>query len=95
MTTTDALASRESLAWGSALLDPALRAAVDVLSPATRRVCGYHLGWWDDRERPTWSESEADIQRNRALEQLDGARFEPGAVAEPLALADLVTSRDR
>ncbi|MEV0715793.1 polyprenyl synthetase family protein [Asanoa sp. NPDC050611] len=39
---------------GSGVLDrartvtePALRAAVDSLPPATRRAVGYHFGWWD------------------------------------------------
>ena len=42
-----------------------------------------------------WSEAEADRQRDRALEQLEAARLQPRAVAGLLALADLVTSRDR
>lgn len=33
-------------------VEPALRAAVETLSPAVRRVAGYHLGWWDGDERP-------------------------------------------
>lgn len=41
-----------------------------------------------------WSESEADLQRDRALDHLDAARLAPAAVSELAALADLVTSRD-
>ncbi|MDG4820932.1 polyprenyl synthetase family protein [Asanoa sp. WMMD1127] len=29
--------------------EPALRAAIDSLPPATRRAVGYHFGWWDSR----------------------------------------------
>ena len=42
-----------------------------------------------------WSEVEADRQRDLALEQLEAARLQPRAAAGLLALADLVTSRDR
>jgi geranylgeranyl diphosphate synthase, type I len=42
-----------------------------------------------------WSETEADLQRSRALEHLEMAGLHPRPVAEMLALADLVTSRDR
>lgn len=39
--------TRETLAWSRALVDPAMREAVDTLPTPTRRTCGYHLGWWD------------------------------------------------
>ncbi|HEX2131805.1 MAG TPA: family 2 encapsulin nanocompartment cargo protein polyprenyl transferase [Actinophytocola sp.] len=39
--------ARETLAWSRALVDPALRAAVDTLPTSMRRIAGYHLGWWD------------------------------------------------
>ncbi len=42
-----------ALAAGRDLVEPALRAAVDELSPDMRRVCGYHHGWWDERGAPT------------------------------------------
>ena len=42
-----------------------------------------------------WSEAEADVQRAHALEHLETAGLQPRPVAELLALADLVTSRDR
>ena len=35
------------------LVSPALQAAVDRLAPTMRRVAGYHLGWLDERGRPT------------------------------------------
>jgi geranylgeranyl diphosphate synthase, type I len=37
----------ETLAWSRALVDPALRAAVDTLPESMRKIAGYHLGWWD------------------------------------------------
>jgi len=36
-----------------AMVQPALRAAVDGLPASTRRVAGYHLGWWDEHGDPT------------------------------------------
>ncbi|HEY7595450.1 MAG TPA: family 2 encapsulin nanocompartment cargo protein polyprenyl transferase [Actinophytocola sp.] len=40
--------ARETLEWSRALVDPALRAAVDTLPATMRRIAGYHLGWWDE-----------------------------------------------
>ncbi|MBV9844503.1 MAG: polyprenyl synthetase family protein [Kutzneria sp.] len=43
---------REVLAWSRSVIEPAMRAAVDTLSPSMRRVAGYHFGWWDADEVP-------------------------------------------
>ncbi|MEV8438019.1 family 2 encapsulin nanocompartment cargo protein polyprenyl transferase [Actinosynnema sp. NPDC051121] len=45
--------AREVVAWSRGMVQPALRAAVDGLPAAVRRVAGYHLGWWDEHGRPT------------------------------------------
>lgn len=37
----------EVLAWSRALLEPALRDAVEQLPGSIRRLAGYHFGWWD------------------------------------------------
>jgi geranylgeranyl diphosphate synthase type I len=50
---TRARSSREILAWGGGLLEPALRAAVGRLAPSLRLVAGYHIGWWDRNGRAT------------------------------------------
>ncbi|MGI8305733.1 polyprenyl synthetase family protein [Saccharopolyspora hattusasensis] len=51
MTTTDAQAgtrsAEEVLSDCRLLVEPALRAAVELLPASTRRIAGYHLGWWD------------------------------------------------
>jgi geranylgeranyl diphosphate synthase type I len=44
--------AREVLAWSRRLVDPALREAVDTLPAATRRIAGYHFGWWDAAGQP-------------------------------------------
>ncbi|HSU72048.1 MAG TPA: polyprenyl synthetase family protein [Micrococcaceae bacterium] len=41
-----------TLAEGQRLIDPPLRSALDRLDPATRHVCGYHLGFWDSDGSP-------------------------------------------
>ena len=53
MTMTETRTSRETLAWGSGLTDPALREAVGGLAPPARLVSGYHLGWWDEHGHAT------------------------------------------
>ncbi|TDD59647.1 polyprenyl synthetase family protein [Kribbella antibiotica] len=42
----------EVLAWSREVVDPALRAAVASLPPATRRIADYHFGWADEEGRP-------------------------------------------
>ncbi|GAB2975439.1 family 2 encapsulin nanocompartment cargo protein polyprenyl transferase [Saccharothrix stipae] len=44
---------REVVAWSRAMVQPALRAAVDGLPASVRHVAGYHLGWWDEHGNPT------------------------------------------
>jgi geranylgeranyl diphosphate synthase type I len=44
--------SQEVLAWGRATLEPALRAAVDELPEAVRRVVEFHFGWRDEHGAP-------------------------------------------
>ncbi len=41
-----------TLAEGQRLIDGPLRCALDRLDPATRHVCGYHLGFWDSGGGP-------------------------------------------
>jgi geranylgeranyl diphosphate synthase type I len=48
MATQEKLVSTEqTLAWSRELVEPALKAAVGTLPASTRRIAGYHLGWWD------------------------------------------------
>jgi geranylgeranyl diphosphate synthase type I len=46
-------ADTDPFARARELITPGLRAAADRLNPATRRVVGYHFGWWDEQGRPT------------------------------------------
>ena len=47
----------EVLADSRDLVQPALREAVDSLPASMRAIAGYHLGWWDQHERPTHNDS--------------------------------------
>ncbi|GAA3989456.1 family 2 encapsulin nanocompartment cargo protein polyprenyl transferase [Allokutzneria multivorans] len=40
------------LDWARRAVEPALRTAIDRLSEPTRRIAGYHLGWWDAHGHP-------------------------------------------
>jgi geranylgeranyl diphosphate synthase type I len=51
-TVADARSAREVLSWSRRLVEPALREAVDALPVSTRRIAGYHFGWWDADGRP-------------------------------------------
>jgi geranylgeranyl diphosphate synthase, type I len=59
--------ARETLAWSRALVDPALRAAVDTLPRAMRRIAGYHLGWWDEHGGTTPATSGKAVRPALAL----------------------------
>jgi geranylgeranyl diphosphate synthase type I len=46
--TIEGRSALEVLAWSRITVEPALRAAVDTLPSAMRRIAGYHFGWWDE-----------------------------------------------
>jgi geranylgeranyl diphosphate synthase type I len=41
------VSTAQTLAWSKELVEPAMREAVGTLPASTRRIAGYHLGWWD------------------------------------------------
>jgi geranylgeranyl diphosphate synthase, type I len=43
------ISTEQTLAWSRELVEPALHAAVGSLPASTRRIAGYHLGWWDSQ----------------------------------------------
>jgi geranylgeranyl diphosphate synthase type I len=45
---TEGRSAPEVLAWSRTTVEPALRAAVDTLPSSTRRIAGYHFGWWNE-----------------------------------------------
>ncbi|MET0134958.1 MAG: polyprenyl synthetase family protein, partial [Kibdelosporangium sp.] len=45
--TADNRSPREVLTWSRALVEPAMRDAVDSLPGSMRLIAGYHYGWWD------------------------------------------------
>lgn len=49
---TEGRSAGEVLAWSRTAVEPALRAAVDTLPSAMRRIAGYHFGWWNEHGRP-------------------------------------------
>ncbi|QXJ20335.1 polyprenyl synthetase family protein [Actinomadura graeca] len=51
--TGDAGHGGRALARTAAVFAPAFRAAVHRLPAPVRGVAGYHLGWWDEHERPS------------------------------------------
>jgi len=59
--------TEQTLAWSRELVEPALRAAVGTLPPSTRRIAGYHLGWWDQYGTPTSKEGGKAIRPTLVL----------------------------
>lgn len=93
MTTVEVSATRsvsEVLAWGKALLDPALRAAVEELPAPIRHIAGYHLGWWDEHGIPTSSGGGKAIRPTLVLLAAEAAGGAPGAAVPAAAAVELI-----
>jgi geranylgeranyl diphosphate synthase, type I len=93
VTTTDRMAvarsAREVLAWSRALVEPALRTAVDALPLSMAHIAGYHLGWWDEHGHPVTVNGGKAIRPTLALlcaQALGGTATQavPAAVAVEL-----------
>jgi geranylgeranyl diphosphate synthase type I len=80
------------LAETRALLDPALRAAVDRLPPAMRRIAGYHFGWWDADSRAVTGIRPAGKALRPALALLSAEAVggEPAAAVPAAVAVELV-----
>jgi geranylgeranyl diphosphate synthase type I len=59
--------THETLAWSRAVVDPAMRDAVDTLPTSMRRIAGYHLGWWDPAGASTPTPSGKALRPTLAL----------------------------
>jgi len=42
----------EVLAWSRATVEPALRAAIDMLPSSMPRIAGCHFDWWNECGQP-------------------------------------------
>lgn len=84
-----ARSAREVLAWSRALVDPAMRAAVDTMPGPAHQIIGYHLGWWDEHGRPAQGDGGKALRPTLVLlaaEAVAGSAEAavPGAVAVEL-----------
>lgn len=71
---------------GRTLFGPAVRAAVDSLSPAVRPVAAYHFGWCDENGNPARADSGKAIRPTLALLAAEAVGGDP-ASAVPAAVA--------
>ncbi len=69
-----------------ALTEPALRAAVDTMDLANRRICSYHLGWTEVDGRPRSGSSGKALRPALALLSAQAAGADP-SVGVPGAVA--------
>jgi geranylgeranyl diphosphate synthase type I len=86
MTAIESRTATEILAWGRAMLDPALRLAVDTLPDMTRRAAGYHLGWWEADGTRADGDAGKAIRPTLALLAAEAAGGD-AAMAVPAAVA--------
>ncbi|MFC7340044.1 family 2 encapsulin nanocompartment cargo protein polyprenyl transferase [Saccharopolyspora griseoalba] len=78
--------SHAALSRCRALVEPALRAAVDRLPQRMRQVAGYHLGWLDERGAPISGDRGKAIRPALVLLSARAAGGDP-ATAVPAAVA--------
>lgn len=78
----------EVLSATRALVEPALRAAVDTLPPPARHIAGYHLGWWDSQGEADSASSAGKVIRPALVLLAAQATHREGvAAALPAAVA--------
>ncbi|MEJ1105805.1 MULTISPECIES: family 2 encapsulin nanocompartment cargo protein polyprenyl transferase [unclassified Kribbella] len=62
MSTLQERSAADVLGWSRAQVEPALRAAVGSLPPATRRIADYHFGWADEDGNPAHADGGKAIR---------------------------------
>ncbi|MFD7904683.1 MULTISPECIES: family 2 encapsulin nanocompartment cargo protein polyprenyl transferase [unclassified Kitasatospora] len=72
------------------LVDPVLRAAVDSLPGAMRKVAGYHFGWWEADGSPSASPSGKAIRPAMVLAAAQALGGDPAAATAAAAAVELV-----
>jgi geranylgeranyl diphosphate synthase type I len=87
--TTTERTSAEILAWGRAVVDPALRRVIGELPDGVRRVVEFHFGWCDEHGNPTSLDNGKAFRPTLALLTAEAAVGEweaavPAAVAVEL-----------
>ena len=89
MLTFPSRSTRDVLAWSRSVVDPAMHAALDTLSPPVRHIAGYHLGWHDEHGRPHTAAGGKAIRPTLAMLSADAVGGDaqdavPAAVAVEL-----------
>lgn len=83
------LAWSDTLLGGDALTERALLGSLDRLDPDTRRVCGYHLGFWDQGGTPA-SGAGKGLRPALVLLSATAAGAPAGAAVPAAAACELV-----
>ncbi|MBV6697115.1 family 2 encapsulin nanocompartment cargo protein polyprenyl transferase [Kitasatospora aureofaciens] len=80
----------EVLARARGLVDPVLRAAVDSLPGAMRKVAGYHFGWWEADGSPSAAPSGKAIRPAMVLAATQALGGSAAAATAAAAAVELV-----
>ncbi len=83
-------AGGDTLAARRALVDAFLRATVDTLPPATRRIVGYHLGWFDQNGAVVAANSGKAVRPTLALLAAEAVGGTADAALPAAAAVELV-----
>ena len=76
------------------VIEPALRRAVDELTPAMRRIARYHFGWADEHGNDTPGNSGKALRPALTLLSAQAITTDPG-LAVPAAVAVELVHKDR
>ncbi|HJE61662.1 MAG TPA: polyprenyl synthetase family protein [Nocardiopsis listeri] len=88
--TTEGHRPHEVLARSRELIDPALRAAVDGLPSAIRRIVGYHFGWCDENGVPSDDDSGKAIRPTLSLLAAEAVGGSSGSGVSAAVAVELV-----
>ncbi|GAA0502967.1 family 2 encapsulin nanocompartment cargo protein polyprenyl transferase [Saccharopolyspora thermophila] len=85
-----AAAAHEALTRSRAVVDPALRVAVDRLPTRMQQIAGYHLGWWDERGNPVHADRGKAIRPAMVLLSAAAVGGDPKAAVPAAVAVELV-----
>jgi geranylgeranyl diphosphate synthase type I len=88
--TVESRSAREVLAWSRGIVEPGLRAAIDTLPSAIRRIAGYHFGWWDEHGHPERANGGKAIRPTLVLLSAHAVGGVPAAAVPAAAAVELV-----
>ncbi|WP_433873262.1 family 2 encapsulin nanocompartment cargo protein polyprenyl transferase [Saccharopolyspora sp. CA-218241] len=82
--------AHEALSRSRAMVDPALRSAVDRLPTRMQTIVGFHLGWWDEHGNPIRADRGKTVRPAMVLLSAAAVGGDPAAAVPAAVAVELV-----